>query len=119
MAVRWRFASALICAAAAVLPAVEATTAATASAPVAEGAVVPFGDAAPAPGPALEDLVGLASTASGVGWWATSSTGEVAVAGDAVDAGSVRGALNSAVVGIAAVPGGAGYWLVAGDGGVF
>jgi hypothetical protein len=94
---------------------------ADAASDVAEGAVAAFGDAAPVPAPPVEDLVGLAATTTGLGWWATSSTGVVTAAGDAVAAGGVPAAtaLRRPIVGVAAAPPGGGYWLVAGDGGVF
>jgi hypothetical protein len=103
-----------------VVVAVDQADAAAAPA-VAEGTVVGLGDAPPIGGPVVEDLVGLASTPTGAGWWATSSDGVVAVAGDAVAAGGVPATtrLNRPVVGIAALPTGGGYWLVASDGGVF
>src|SRR4051812_14616097 len=86
-----------------------------------EGAVVAFGDAVTIPSASVEDLVGLASTPSGLGWWATSSTGSVTAAGDAVPAGGVPSTtvLSGPIVGMAADPGGGGYWLVGRDGGVF
>src|SRR4051794_18733349 len=116
MAVRLTTCGAVLCLIAALLP-LAGTDAAAST--VSEGAVVAFGDAIAAPSSALEDLVGIAPTSTGLGWWSTSSSGAVVAAGDAVDAGEVTGALNSPVVGMASVPTGAGYWLVAGDGGVF
>src|SRR4051794_23816024 len=98
-----------------------AESGAGAAPPIAEGAVVALGDATPLVGPAVEDLVAMASTPTGVGWWATSSEGAVHVAGDAIDAGGVPTTtrLNRPIVGMAAPPAGGGYWLVASDGGVF
>ncbi|MEA3055709.1 MAG: hypothetical protein QOD30_1141, partial [Actinomycetota bacterium] len=89
---------------------------------IAEGTVVALGDATPIVGsPSVEDLVALASSPTGAGWWATSSEGVVRVAGDAVDAGGVPSTtrLNRPIVGMAAPPTGGGYWLVASDGGIF
>src|ERR1043165_171132 len=77
---------------------------------VAEGTVVAFGDAPPVAGPSVEDLVALASTPTGAGWWATSSDGIVRAAGDAVNAGGVPATtrLNRPIVGMAALPTGGG-----------
>ena len=117
MAVR-RLAAVLCVFAAAVCVAV---TRADAANEVPEGSVVAFGDATSVPAAAVEDLVGLASTATGLGWWATSSLGAVTAAGDAVRAGGVPPSMSLAapIVGMTADPFGPGYWLVASDGGVF
>src|SRR4051794_8474928 len=82
-----------------------------------EGAVVAVGDAPPIVGPDVEDLVAMASSPTGAGWWATSSEGVVRTAGDAIDAGGVASStrLNRPIVGMAAPPTGGGYWLVASD----
>ncbi len=64
-------------------------------------------------------VVGMASTADGRGYWEVAADGRVAALGAAQDFGSPSGALNSPIVGMAATPDGRGYWLVASDGGVF
>jgi peptidoglycan hydrolase-like protein with peptidoglycan-binding domain len=64
--------------------------------------------------------VGMASTASGNGYWIVASDGGIFSYGDAGfygSAGSVP--LNKPIVGMAATPDGKGYWLVASDGGIF
>ena len=98
-----------------------AVTRADAANEVPEGSVVALGDAVSINGPSVEDLVGLASTSTGLGWWATSSTGVVSAAGDAAPAGGVApsATLKAPIVGMAADPRSAGYWLVGADGGVF
>ncbi|MDE3202669.1 MAG: hypothetical protein KGQ66_00420 [Acidobacteriota bacterium] len=64
--------------------------------------------------------VGLASTASGRGYWVATAAGDVLPFGDATGHGSLNGVgLTAPVVGVAATPDGGGYWLVAADGGVF
>jgi hypothetical protein len=85
-----------------------------------EGDVVAVGDALPLPVKAPEDAVGIASTPTGLGWWAVSGRGAVAAAGDAKLLGDLAAiALNRPVVGLARTPSGGGYWLVASDGGIF
>jgi Transglycosylase-like domain len=80
---------------------------------------------APALGPATgmrvnADLVSIAATPSGRGYWIAAADGGVFAFGDARFAGSVAGrALAAPIVGIAAAPTGNGYWLVGSDGGVF
>ena len=59
------------------VPRAEPIDAAPAPPPVPEGTVASFGDAVAVPGPTVEDLAGLATTPSGLGWWATSSTGAI------------------------------------------
>ncbi len=62
----------------------------------------------------------LLPTATGKGYYETTSTGDVEPFGDAVFYGSMAGAnLNQPIVGSARTPDGKGYWLVASDGGVF
>jgi uncharacterized protein YkwD len=66
------------------------------------------------------NVVGMAPTPSGAGFWLVSSDGSVVPAGDAAALGSMAGqALNYPVVAMAATPTGRGYWLVASDGGIF
>ena len=66
------------------------------------------------------NLVAIAATPSGRGYWVAASDGGVFAFGDATFQGSVAGRpLAAPIVGIAATPGGHGYWLVGSDGGVF
>jgi hypothetical protein len=87
-------------------------------------AVRPVGGA-PSLGPATgmdlnADLVSIAATPSGRGYWVAAADGGVFAFGDARFAGSVAGRpLAAPIVGIAAAPTGNGYWLVGSDGGVF
>ena len=70
--------------------------------------------------PLNANLVALASTPTGKGYWVAAADGGVFSRGDARfygSAGSLK--LTRPVVGIAATPGGDGYGLVAADGGVF
>src|SRR5476651_1345914 len=67
-----------------------------------------------------QPIVGMATTASGKGYWLVASDGGVFSFGDAQfygSTGSIR--LNQPIVGIAATATGKGYWLVASDGGIF
>jgi lipoprotein-anchoring transpeptidase ErfK/SrfK len=64
-------------------------------------------------------IVGMASTASGKGYWLVANDGGI-FGFNARFFGSLGNRhLNSPIVGMAATPTGKGYWLVAGDGGVF
>jgi hypothetical protein len=66
------------------------------------------------------DLVSIAATPSGRGYWIAAADGGVFAFGDARFAGSIGGRpLAAPIVGIAAAPTGNGYWLVGADGGVF
>lgn len=66
------------------------------------------------------NIVGMASTPDGGGYWLVSATGAVLSFGDARSYGSMAGhALNAPIVGMAATPDGNGYWLLGQDGGVF
>jgi RHS repeat-associated protein len=66
------------------------------------------------------NIVGIASTPSGNGYWLAASDGGVFAYGDATFYGSMGGQfLNRPIVGIAARPQGDGYWLAGADGGVF
>jgi hypothetical protein len=73
----------------------------------------------PAP-TAVGDVVGMAATPDGRGYWLVASDGGIFAFGDAGFYGSMGGAaLSRPVVGMAATPDGRGYWLVASDGGIF
>ena len=65
-------------------------------------------------------VVGMAVTPTGGGYWLTDSQGGVYAYGNAPFHGSLFGVhLDQPVVGIASTPTGGGYWLVAADGGIF
>ena len=65
-------------------------------------------------------VVAIAATPSGAGYWLAATGGAVASFGDARQRGSAAGLrLWEPVVGMAATPSGRGYWLAAADGGVF
>jgi hypothetical protein len=65
-------------------------------------------------------VVGMASTRSGRGYWLAGEDGGVFAYGDANFYGSItRGPVHAPITGIAATPSGRGYWLAARDGGVF
>jgi hypothetical protein len=65
-------------------------------------------------------VVGMAATPKGDGYWLVAADGGVRPFGSAVFHGSLAGhALAQPVVGMAASPSGKGYWLVAADGGIF
>ncbi|MEM9606997.1 MAG: L,D-transpeptidase [Actinomycetota bacterium] len=66
------------------------------------------------------DIVDLAATTSGDGYWLTDDQGGVYAFGDAAFHGSMAGTeLNRPIVAMAATPSGDGYWLAASDGGIF
>ncbi|MFT7647421.1 MAG: hypothetical protein ACI8Y4_002170 [Candidatus Poriferisodalaceae bacterium] len=66
------------------------------------------------------EVVGLAATPSGAGYWMASADGGVFTFGDAAFYGSMGSTtLSRPVVAIAATPSGRGYWLIASDGGIF
>src|SRR6185437_14985412 len=70
--------------------------------------------------PLAANLVGIAATPTGHGYWLASSDGGVYAFGDAKFHGSAAGRpLRQPIVAIAATHSGRGYWLVAADGGVF
>ena len=78
-------------------------------------AVAPVPNFAP-PG----QIVDIASTPSGNGYWTVDTDGFVGAYGAAVNYGGMGGqALNAPISHIVSTPDGLGYWLVAGDGGVF
>jgi len=63
---------------------------------------------------------GTGATSTPVGYWLTTSNGDVFPFGDTFSYGSLAGIhLSDPIVGMAATPDGKGYWLVASDGGVF
>ena len=65
-------------------------------------------------------IVDIASTPSGNGYWTVDSLGYVGAYGAAVNYGGMGGApLNAPISHIVSTPDGFGYWLVAADGGVF
>jgi len=66
------------------------------------------------------NIVGMAPTTDGGGYWMVGGDGGVYASGDAGFYGSTGSLhLNKPVVGMAAAPDGKGYWFVASDGGVF
>jgi hypothetical protein len=72
------------------------------------------------PGCLAGDIVGMAATPSGAGYWLVGSDGGVFSYGDARFYGSMGGKpLNKPVVDIVPTQSGSGYWLIAADGGVF
>jgi hypothetical protein len=64
-------------------------------------------------------VVGIAATPDGRGYWLVGSDGGVFAFGNARFFGSLGAAARGRIVGIAATPDGGGYWLVGSDGGVF
>jgi hypothetical protein len=64
-------------------------------------------------------VVGIESTATGLGYWVADAHGTAFAFGDAPYYKSVTDQLNRPVTGISAVADRLGYWLVAADGGVF
>jgi hypothetical protein len=78
-----------------------------------------YGSAASTPG---QDIVGMAATPDGQGYWEVSTTGRVFTFGDATPAGDIPSLglhLNGPIVGITPDPVTGGYWLVGSDGGIF
>ena len=66
------------------------------------------------------NIVGMAPSPDGGGYWMVGGDGGVYASGDAGFYGSTGSLhLNKPVVGMAAAPDGKGYWFVASDGGVF
>jgi len=66
------------------------------------------------------NIVGMAPTPTGGGYWMVGGDGGVFSSGDAGFYGSTGNiTLNKPVVGMAATPDGKGYWFVASDGGIF
>ena len=66
------------------------------------------------------NIVGMAPTPDGGGYWMVGGDGGVFSSGDAGFYGSTGNiTLNKPVVGMAATPDGKGYWFVASDGGIF
>ena len=87
---------------------------------VGEGTVVGFGESVPvaSTAPRLDDLVSVASTPTGLGWWAVAGDGRTIGAGDATPLGAPTPAPRAPVVAITAAPQ-RGAWLASSDGGVF
>ena len=88
------------------------------------GDVFVFGDAALhgslADTPVQAQIVAMAPTPSGKGYWLAAADGGIFTFGDAKFLGSMGGTrLNEPIVGGTATPTGAGYYLVARDGGIF
>jgi hypothetical protein len=66
------------------------------------------------------EVVGMAATPTGKGYWLVDSEGGVYTFGDAPFKGSLYGTkLAKPIVGVAATSTGNGYWLVGADGGIF
>jgi hypothetical protein len=83
-------------------------------------ALVPTSAQAAIPGCLNGEIVDIAATNSGNGYWLVGSDGGVFTYGDAPFFGSMGGKpLNKPVVAMAPTASGNGYWLVAADGGVF
>ena len=83
-----------------------------------------FGDAPDAGSmrgtPLSQPIAGVATTATGKGYWLVARDGGIFSFGDAVFHGSTGAMrLNQPIVGIAPTPSGNGYWFVAADGGIF
>ena len=94
--------------------------AATALGIVAQGVLLSGTASASIPGCLAGEIVGVASTADGNGYWLAGADGGVFSYGDAKFFGSMAGhALNKPVVGIVSTADGNGYWLIGADGGVF
>jgi hypothetical protein len=91
----------------------------------ADGTVWSFGGAPSFPslgsyGVHVDNMVGIAASAGGRGFYLVASDGGVYAYGDATFHGSMGGVpLNRPVVGLAVDPVTGGYWEVAADGGVF
>ena len=77
--------------------------------------------ALPSSGVSVTNILGMARTPSGQGYWLVGRDGGVFAFGDAAFYGSLPGAgINvSNIVAMSPTPTGAGYWLVGSDGGVF
>ena len=85
-----------------------------------DGTVASLGDAVAAGNAQATNVVGIARTRSGHGYWLATNDGNVLAFGDARAFGSLAfRALSQPILGIAATPTGKGYWLIASDGGVF
>lgn len=83
-------------------------------------ATVPQAASASIPGCLAGEIVGIAPTADGNGYWLAGADGGVFSYGDAKFFGSMAGRpLNKPIVGIVSTADGNGYWLIGADGGVF
>ena len=70
--------------------------------------------------PIKGQVVGIAATADGKGYWIATSAGEVFGFGDATPHGSITsGVISHPIVAIAITPDGGGYWLAEANGAVF
>ncbi len=68
----------------------------------------------------LDRVLGIASSATGGGYWMVAGDGGIFSFGDAPFLGSMGSqALNKPMVGMATTKAGRGYWMFAGDGGIF
>jgi hypothetical protein len=77
-------------------------------------------DAGPTNGPLSAQVVGMAATPDGGGYWLANAAGAVSAHGSAADYGSMAGkTLNASISHIVSTADGKGYWLVASDGGIF
>jgi hypothetical protein len=81
----------------------------------------PYFGSLPGLGVHVNDIVGMAPTPDGLGYWLVAADGGLFGFGDAHFYGSLPGLgvhVND-IVGMAPTPDGLGYWLVAADGGIF
>jgi NlpC/P60 family len=86
----------------------------------ASAVLVPEAASASISGCLAGEIVGVAPTPDGNGYWLAGADGGVFSYGDARFFGSMAGhALNKPIVGIVASADGNGYWLIGADGGVF
>ena len=68
----------------------------------------------------VDRVLGIASSATGAGYWMVAGDGGIFSFGDAPFLGSMGGQpLNKPMVGMATTKSGRGYWMFAGDGGIF
>jgi hypothetical protein len=82
--------------------------------------IVPEAASASIPDCLAGEIVGIAPTADGNGYWLAGTDGGVFSYGDAKFFGSMAGRpLNKPIVGIVSTADGNGYWLIGADGGVF
>jgi hypothetical protein len=81
----------------------------------------PYEGSLPGLGIVASDIVGMAATPTGRGYWLVGADGGVFAFGDASYLGSLpgNGLAVSDIVGIATTPNGNGYWLVGANGAVY